>query len=54
MTPLGPERRGFWATRRGFAMGAEWVYCFSSRREGDSEELVTGGGETPKFNTRFW
>ncbi|MCU1517522.1 MAG: hypothetical protein JWQ75_2243, partial [Pseudarthrobacter sp.] len=30
-------------------MGVTWVYCFLSRREGDSEELVTAGGQTPKF-----
>ena len=38
----------------GFAVGVEWVYCFLSRREGDSEELVTAGGQTPKFKTKFW
>lgn len=37
-----------------FAVGIEWVYCFLSRREGDSEELVTTGGQTPKFKTKFW
>lgn len=38
----------------GFAVGVDWVYCFLSRREGDSEELVTTGGQTPKFKTKFW
>jgi hypothetical protein len=38
----------------GFAVRVEWVYCFLSRREGDSEELVTTGGQTPKFKTKFW
>lgn len=31
----------------GFAVGVDWVYCFLSRREGDSEELVTTGGQPP-------
>ena len=35
----------------GFAVARERVYCFLSRREGDSEELVTAGGQTPKIKT---
>ena len=41
-------------SQAGFAVGVEWVYCFLSRREGDSEELVTPGGQTPKIKTKFW
>ena len=33
----------------GFAVGVGWVYCFLSRREGVSEELVSGGGQIPFF-----
>ncbi len=35
-------------------MGPEWVYCFLSRREGDSEELVTTGGQTPEIESKIW
>ncbi|MDQ0620790.1 hypothetical protein QFZ33_004814 [Arthrobacter globiformis] len=31
------------------ALGVGWVYCFLSRREGDSEELVTAGGQIPEI-----
>ena len=55
MTGFGPGMAGLVAlVRGGFAVGVEWVYCFLSRREGDSEELVTAGGQTPKFKTKFW
>jgi hypothetical protein len=33
------------------AVGVGWVYCFLSRREGDSEELVTAGGQIPEIKT---
>ena len=33
------------------ALGVGWVYCFLSRREGDSEELVTVGGQIPEIKT---
>ena len=32
----------------GFAVGVGGVYCFLSRREGNSEELVTAGGQNPR------
>nr|BFE43910.1 hypothetical protein GCM10017547_18030 [Pseudarthrobacter oxydans] len=35
----------------GFAVTLEQVYCFLSRREGDSEELVTTAAKPPKINT---
>ncbi len=35
----------------GFAVAQEQVYCFLSRREGDSEELVTTAAKPPKINT---
>ncbi|PNI08953.1 hypothetical protein CXX84_10315 [Arthrobacter sp. AFG7.2] len=35
-------------------MAGERVYCFLSRREGDSEELVTAGGQIPKNQDQFW
>ena len=34
------------------AVGVGWVYCFLSRREGDSEELVTAGGQNPRNQDR--
>ncbi|MDQ0615977.1 hypothetical protein QFZ33_000001 [Arthrobacter globiformis] len=32
-----------------FAVVRQRVYCFLSRREGDSEELVTAGGQIPEI-----
>jgi hypothetical protein len=40
--------------RGGFAEQPEEVYCFLSRREGDSEELVTPGGQNPQNQYQFW
>ena len=37
--------------QKGFAVVPAGVYCFLSRREGDSEELVTTGGQNPKIKT---
>ena len=39
-------------TQRGFAELPEEVYCFLSRRGGDSEELVTAGGQNPQTKTK--
>jgi hypothetical protein len=30
------------------------VYCFLSRRGGDSEELITGRPKTPKIKAKIW
>jgi hypothetical protein len=38
--------------RRGFAVALVEVYCFLSRRGGDSEELVTAGGQNPQIKTK--
>jgi hypothetical protein len=48
--PVPPRKHAvFQPLEGGFAVGPECVYCFLSRREGDSEELITAGGQTPKI-----
>jgi hypothetical protein len=37
-----------------FAVQRQRVYCFLSRRGGDSEELVTAGGQIPEIKTMIW
>ena len=51
--PSAPERRGFRGVRRGFAVGLGEVYCFLSRREGDSEELATGTETKPQIQDQI-
>ena len=49
---FGAESRGSEPRLGGFAVARVGVYCFLSRREGDSEELVTAGGQNPQMKTK--
>lgn len=38
----------------GVAVGAWWVYCFLSRREGDQRKCWEPEAANPKFQDRIW